>query len=82
MATELTKLNDACSIREAALKISIKRERLFEICKAAKILIPWGGSKKRPRYKVRLRDAEDAILSLQQGRDYPVVRKLNPSVKC
>lgn len=82
MTNALTKLQDVCTIRRAAKLIGMKRDRLFEICKNAQILIPWGGTPKHPRFKVRLSEAENAILSLKQAKDQKPSKKLHRWVEC
>ncbi len=61
--TMLTLLNDAKSIEQAAKLVEMDRRNFKRICEQAGILIPWGGTKAHPRFKVKLSDAERAILA-------------------
>ncbi len=81
-------LQDLVTLHEGAKKFHMDRARFFSICDRAGILIPWGGTEAHPRFKVKLSDAENAILmtrkSLRPAR--PIVghrvHKLDPLVRC
>lgn len=62
-------LADAMPIGTAAKAVKMRRERFEELCREAGILIPWGGTKEHPRFKVRLSEAERAILNQKKVAD-------------
>lgn len=91
MSEKLTILKDAMFIDEAAKEIRMRRETLKEICRAAGILIPWGGGAKRKRYKVKLSDAENAVMAERHREQFKEQKEsrtrrqsgaLHPLVRC
>jgi hypothetical protein len=61
--TTADELEDVMWIAEAAKAVGMRRERVLALAIEHKLAIPWGGTKKHPRLKVKLSELKRLLVS-------------------